>query len=522
MQCADRPEETQTEFTGTEITDRHIHPGSNRGPVALSLAAMERFVVRRVIPKLSDVGAPQPGAVPAAAAHQRGEPGKRKSVFAYWCTERCTRQRTENLVLELVTAIDEEDGRNHTEVVLDEAEGEPRRRKQTRRNLQHLNKYIDEIFMRPYRDRIQKALAPEKIFYVPGDDIEGNKLHEFSEQPRLTAPLHCMLCGDGFLSDARLERHIDDSHVSVAEYRKRLLFLYEENGPQAVTASEKRNMVQNFAHFQQYSHPGVGSCVFSESPPVARSEAACAICARLNWKEHRVKINLFADPPIESQSNESEDEDGASDADEHTSAATTKPRIVWSDGVAYLQNPPRVHELLSVDRYHERWPLIPPEELHASSIQHPNDASWRWLLHSRRVPVLTNSDAPQPAAGEADRPPCAGIGDAAMPVWCCRECMEDLCGKHPKMPLNAVANDNWIGREKLIVRNATRATHWLSCLGRFCWKQLRLGRGPPSSGTTQPAADVRQSGVTGNTIFFAQPTAEVPRMVLPPDEGDIL
>ena len=125
-----------------------------------------------------------------------------------------------------------------------------------------------------------------------------------------------------------------------------------------------------------------------------------------------------------------------------------------------------------MERYQERWPLIPQEELHASSIQHPDDPSWRWLLHSRRVPVLPNSGALQPPAEDPDRPPCAGVGDASMPVWSCRECQRDLCGPHPKLPLNAVANDNWIGREKLLVRNASRATHWLSSLGRFCWKQV--------------------------------------------------
>ena len=66
------------------------------------------------------------------------------------------------------------------------------------------------------------------------------------------------------------------------------------------------------------------------------------------------------------------------------------------------------------------------------------------------------------------------------------------------------------------------ATHWLSSLGRFCWKQVRLGRAPSSTGAAQPAEDVRQTGVSGNTIFFAQPTAEVPRMTMPPDEGDFL
>ena len=37
--------------------------------------------------------------------------------------------------------------------------------------------------------------------------------------------------------------------------------------------------------------------------------------------------------------------------------------------------------------------------------------------------------------------------------------------------------------------------------------QIRLGKGPP---------DVQQKGVCGNTIFFAQPAADIPSMELPP------
>ena len=436
----------------------------------------------------------------------------RLTVFAYWCCDRRQRERKALLMSRWVEPIEEENGRCRTEVILDEAERRPQRNRRMRRQLRQLYKHIDEDFMSPYRERILRALGNHKVRYVPGADIDGTDLYEFPLEPRLTAPLHCMLCGDGFASDAALEKHVVSSHVSMAEYRKRVLFKYEERGPQAVTPSEKRNMVQNFAHFQQYSHPGAGSCVFSGEPPVPRSEAACAICARLDWKEHRVKLHLFSAPPAVVDAEQDDLGEQSSDDDTNTTAAAQMRPVVWSDGVAYLQNPTRVQELLSVERYQERWPLIPQEELHASSIQHPDNPSWRWLLHSRRVPVLPNSGALQPPAEDPDRPPCAGTGDASMPVWSCRECQRDLCGPHPKLPLNAVANDNWIGREKLLVRNASRATHMLSSLGRFCWKQVRLGRGPSSSGAAQPAEDVRQTGVNGNTIFFAQPTAEGPRI----------
>ena len=75
------------------------------------------------------------------------------------------------------------------------------------------------------------------------------------------------------------------------------------------------------------------------------------------------------------------------------------------------------------------------------------------------------------------------------------------------MPLNALVNDNWIGREPVNVRGASKATKMLASLGRCCWKQVRLGKGAP---------DAQQKGIAGNTILFAQPTTDIPSMELPP------
>ena len=76
------------------------------------------------------------------------------------------------------------------------------------------------------------------------------------------------------------------------------------------------------------------------------------------------------------------------------------------------------------------------------------------------------------------------------------------------MPVYAGANDNWIGRERTCARTASRATKMLASLGRCCWQQVRLGK------HSDPA--VQETALTGNTIFFAQPTADVPTMELPP------
>ena len=81
------------------------------------------------------------------------------------------------------------------------------------------------------------------------------------------------------------------------------------------------------------------------------------------------------------------------------------------------------------------------------------------------------------------------------------------------MPLNALANDNWLGREKMHVREASTATKKLASLGRCCWQQVRLGKGEPF---------MRQSAIVGNTIFFAQPTADVPSMELPPSSDALV
>ena len=81
------------------------------------------------------------------------------------------------------------------------------------------------------------------------------------------------------------------------------------------------------------------------------------------------------------------------------------------------------------------------------------------------------------------------------------------------MPLKALAQDNWIGREPVHVCGASKATKMLVSLGRCCWKEVRLGKGAP---------DVQHKGITGNTIRFAQPTADISSMEPPPAQDALL
>ena len=78
-----------------------------------------------------------------------------------------------------VEPIEEEDGRCRTDVILDEADGQPQRSRRMRQQLRHLHKLIEEDFMNPYRQRILRALSNEKVRYVPGADISGTELYEF-------------------------------------------------------------------------------------------------------------------------------------------------------------------------------------------------------------------------------------------------------------------------------------------------------------------------------------------------------
>ena len=377
-----------------------------------------------------------------------------------------------------------------------------------------------------YKEQVLEAAAASDVLppYVAGCEIQGDALRTFSEEPIMTGPLVCHLCDDAtFLYDEDFAKHKEKVHSGENEYRKRVLFLMEQAGNRPVTGQEKRIIVQNFAHFQQFSRPGAKGNTFARIQEEPRREAACVLCQRKDFIEHRHKLNLFGEPPsnheastgflggapqpAEPSSLAPEDSDDETQAREQDSRQSF---FVKHKGVHYLQDPEGVNALLKVERYAERWPLIPPVELHASSVQHPLHPEWRWLLHVRRVPVNRDADgSPCSAAQPGDeRPRCAGIGDENALVWTCWDCLEDIAARKPKMPINACANDNWIGRERVHVREASLATKMLASLGRCCWKQVRLGR------HSDPA--VQEKALTGNTIFFAQPTADVPSMEMPP------
>ena len=73
--------------------------------------------------------------------------------------------------------------------------------------------------------------------------------------------------------DADFAAHKEKVQSGENEYRKRVLFLMEQAGNRPVTGQEKRIIVQNFAHFQQFSRPGAkGNTLISTSRDEAASD----------------------------------------------------------------------------------------------------------------------------------------------------------------------------------------------------------------------------------------------------------
>ena len=134
--------------------------------------------------------------------------------------------------------------------------------------------------------------------------------------------------------------------------------------------------------------------------------------------------------------------------------------------------------LLNVSHYSSMFPKIPKEEL--------TDATMEWLLHSRRVATVPGSGI-------------CPIGDVNALCWICVDCAKCLCTKTPQLPALSLANGMWLGRLHPDFADLTMAEKMLQSKARLVMKKpfLRPGNRCESN-----------SGMTGNCILIAQPSAE--------------
>ena len=267
--------------------------------------------------------------------------------------------------------------------------------------------------------------------------------------------------------------------------------------------------MQGFQFFRLHSVPSSFNDYTAASHESAqpRREEACAVCAVKDWLENRYAVHLYQEgtntttwenyfygAAVEEE-REREDDD---DDNRNNSAvqALAGQLLINGNGVFCLGPKEKINEILNVQRYIAQWPCIPVAELHASSIQHPDELAMRWLLHSRRVKCVHSSGVSPPADGVAF-PKSAGVGDRDATVWCCKLCVENLCCDAPRMPPLALANANFGGRHHPLFREATLATRMLASSARLIARQLFLGRGP---------ADELHKGTTGNHMIISQPS----------------
>ena len=149
---------------------------------------------------------------------------------------------------------------------------------------------------------------------------------------------------------------------------------------------------------------------------------------------------MWKDPPASAGAGASE-HDGDHDTDEeeeHARAHRKGPQLRDENGFCYFGPAEKIHAHLDVDLHVPFVPLAPLEELHASSVQHPRFPRMRWLLHTRRVPVMSHADTAQHTetaggAPEHAKPHCVGIGDAEKTAWLCHHCASHLRSNESRM-----------------------------------------------------------------------------------------
>ena len=296
------------------------------------------------------------------------------------------------------------------------------------------------------------------------------------------------------------QKHVLAKHHSYAEYRKRVLFLNVQEGPRALTAAEKRHVVESYARHETCSMVGSGHTSWPAPSTLSsgifpRQQAACAVCARLDWLEHRHEFKLFAAPARDAPIITADAEDEREEAPWRGHTVSSRPSSIDAT---------LVDKLLSARRYCERWPQIPEQEVFASGVRHAFFPEMIWLLHSRRVRLLP-PDCDQDAAS----PACAGTTDPDATCLLCKECLLDLTAAKPRMPKFALANALFLGRQHPAYPNLSDGMHWMLSLGRPVWRKVYLG-------SAAQETDEQQVGCASNCLLVAQPTAGMPEKILPP------
>ena len=169
-----------------------------------------------------------------------------------------------------------------------------------------------------------------------------------------------------------------------------------------------------------------------------------------------------------------------------------------------MQNSPAVWTLLSVDRYHQRWPKIPLTELQASGVQvRTADGSVQLvLLHKRRVSAAA-------ARGEE-------------PVYVCIDCHQAFVPKKARLCKFALAHDLWLGRIDPLLWEANMTHEMCLALARTVATKVVLRAGGAQMAQAATAAVgprvYQQTGYVGSSPLFHNGDAKHTLQSLPPEK----
>ncbi len=287
--------------------------------------------------------------------------------------------------------------------------------------------------------------------------------------------------------------------------------------------TEKRRLAGNFYQDLLYSRPARDT--LRPDHVTMRQVVACATCAIKDWIDDLYPCYAWKGAPSDATAGDAEHDEHDDEADHDDDAdeqnvphnRPSGPSLRDEDGFCYFGPVDQIDAILNVHNYVHVVPLAPLEELHASSVQHPNFPQMRWLMNTRRVPVLPHGSGDEHAKATDDsaedaRPSCAGVGDAEALCWLCHHCAAHLSQPTPRMPPQALANWNWGGREHPKYQDLSMATKSLLGLGKLIARMVLL---KPRDNT-----DDCERALVGNTILVAQPSPEMIATELPPTETE--
>ena len=171
----------------------------------------------------------------------------------------------------------------------------------------------------------------------------------------------------------------------------------------------------------------------------------------------------------------------------------------------FMHDPAKVAELLSAEKYHESWPIIPRENLMASAVDLPhldlegNLTFTKVLMHKRRVP-------PEALQG-------------SVAVDACEKCYHAFSKRKPILSEPCLANWLWIGRHESIFQRANVGHQLLLPLGRVVSTKVYLSSKGKDETAKQHATTWRQHFLQERALQKMEVLAGIEEMLQAEDEG---